>query len=290
MQYIVYILTYPFLWILSMLPFRILYLLSDCLYFLIYSVFGYRKKVVRDNLALTLPHLSDEDRLVIEKKSYHHFFDMFLEMAKTITISTDEINKRFVITNLDLIKEYESKGKSIMLLVSHYASWEWLVVLNKKVNFKGVAVYKRVNNKYFDQLVKKIRSKYNTTLVVNNETIPRIANNQRMQILSIYGIPSDQSPMRNKNSYYNSFMGISVPVHTGAETLAKKYNLNVLYAKVTKVKRGFYECTLIPLSQDATSVPNFEITNSYLREIEKQINQAPEFYFWTHRRWKHRLN
>lgn len=290
MQYIVYILTYPFLWILSMLPFRILYLLSDCLYFLIYSVFGYRKKVVRDNLALTLPHLSDEDRLVIEKKSYHHFFDMFLEMAKTITISTDEINKRFVITNLDLIKEYESKGKSIMLLVSHYASWEWLVVLNKKVNFKGVAVYKRVNNKYFDQLVKKIRSKYNTTLVVNNETIPLIAKNQRMQILSIYGIPSDQSPMRNKNSYYNSFMGISVPVHTGAETLAKKYNLNVLYAKVTKVKRGFYECTLIPLSQDATSVPNFEITNSYLREIEKQINQAPEFYFWTHRRWKHRLN
>jgi KDO2-lipid IV(A) lauroyltransferase len=147
-----------------------------------------------------------------------------------------------------------------------------------------------VNNKYFDQLVKKIRSKYNTTLVVNNETIPLIANNQRMQILSIYGIPSDQSPMRNKNSYYNSFMGISVPVHTGAETLAKKYHLNVLYAKVTKVKRGFYECTLIPLSQDATSVPNFEITNSYLREIEKQINQAPEFYFWTHRRWKHRVN
>lgn len=290
MQYIVYILTYPFLWILSMLPFRILYLISDCLYFLIYSIFGYRKKVVRDNLALTLPHLSDEDRLVIEKKSYRHFFDMFLEMAKTMTISTDEINKRFVITNLDLVKEYESKGKSIMLLVSHYASWEWLVVLNKKVNFKGVAVYKRVNNKYFDQLVKKIRSKYNTTLVVNNETIPLIANNQRMQILSIYGIPSDQSPMRNKNSYYNSFMGISVPVHTGAETLAKKYNLNVLYAKVTKVKRGFYECTLIPLSQDATSVPNSEITNSYLREIEKQINQAPEFYFWTHRRWKHRLN
>jgi lauroyl/myristoyl acyltransferase len=260
------------------------------MYFLIYSVFGYRKKVVRDNLALTLPDLSNEDRLLIEKKSYRHFCDMFLEMAKTMTISSNEINKRFVITNLDLVKEYESKGKSIMLLVSHYASWEWLVVLNKKINFKGVAVYKKVNNKYFDQLVKKIRSKYNTTLVVNNETIPLIANNQRKQILSIYGIPSDQSPMLNKNSYYDSFMGISVPVHTGAETLAKKYNLNVFYAKVTKVKRGFYECTLIELSDDAKSVPNFEITSKYLREIEKQIDQAPEYYFWTHRRWKHRLN
>jgi KDO2-lipid IV(A) lauroyltransferase len=215
---------------------------------------------------------------------------MFLEMAKTMTISSNEINKRFVITNLDLVKEYESKQKSIMLLVSHYASWEWLVVLNKKMRFKGVAVYKKVNNKYFDQLVKKIRSKYNTTLVVNNETIPTIANNQRKQILSIYGIPSDQSPTLNRIFHNESFMGIPVPVHTGAETLAKKYDLNVLYAKVTKVKRGYYQCTLIPLSDDAKAVPNFEITSCYLREIEKQIHQAPEYYFWTHRRWKHRLN
>jgi KDO2-lipid IV(A) lauroyltransferase len=177
-----------------------------------------------------------------------------------------------------------------MLLVSHYASWEWLVVLNKKVRFQGVAVYKKVNNKYFDRLVKKIRSKYNTTLVVNNETIPLIANNQRNQILSIYGIPSDQSPMLHKVFYDDLFMGIRVPVHTGAETLAKKYNLNVLYAKVTKVKRGFYECTLVPISDDSKSVPNYELTTKYLRAIEQQILEAPEYYFWTHRRWKHRLD
>jgi KDO2-lipid IV(A) lauroyltransferase len=290
MQFVVYILAYPFLWLISIMPFRVLYWISDCLYFLIYIIFGYRKKVVRNNLALTLPSLSETARLEIEKKSYRHFCDMFLEMVKTMSISSEEIHKRFVINNLDLVREYELKGKSIMLLISHYASWEWLVLLNKKTSFKGVAVYKKVNNKYFDQLVKKIRSKYNTTLVVNNETIPLIANNQRNQILSIYGIPSDQSPMLNRVFHDETFMGIQVPVHTGAETLAKKYNLNVLYAKVTKVKRGHYECTLIPLSNDAKAVPNYEITSSYLRKLEQQIHEAPEYYFWTHRRWKHRLD
>ena len=289
MQFIVYILVYPLLWIISKLPFRILYWISDCLYFIIYTVFGYRKKVVRDNLAMTLPHLNSGERLDIEKKSYRHFCDLFLEMAKTMTISSEEINKRFVITNFDLVQEYELKEKSIMLLVSHYASWEWVVVLNKKISFKGFAIYKKVNNKYFDKLVKKIRSKYNTTLVVNNETIPLIANNHRKGVFSMYGMPSDQSPMLNRVFHDETFMGIPVPVHTGGETLAKKYNLNVLYAKVTKVKRGYYECTLIPLSDDAKSVPNFEITSRYLREIEKQIAIAPEYYFWTHRRWKHRF-
>jgi KDO2-lipid IV(A) lauroyltransferase len=289
MQFIVYILAYPFLWIISILPFRILYWISDGLYFIIYTVFGYRKKVVRDNLALTLPHLSIEERLDIEKKSYRHFCDLFLEMAKTMTISDKEINKRFVITNLELLKEYELKEKSIMLLVSHYASWEWLVALNKKMSFRGFAVYKKVNNKYFDQLVKKIRSRFNTTLVVNNETIPLIANNHRNKVFSLYGIPSDQSPTLNRIFHDESFMGIPVPVHTGGETLAKKYDLNVLYAKVSKVKRGYYECTLIVLSDDAKSVPNFEITSKYLREVEKQIGVAPEYYFWTHRRWKHRF-
>ena len=289
MQFIVYILAYPFLWIISILPFRILYWISDGLYFIIYTVFGYRKKVVRDNLALTLPHLSIEERLDIEKKSYRHFCDLFLEMAKTMTISDMEINKRFVITNLELLKEYELKEKSIMLFVSHYASWEWLVALNKKMSFRGFAVYKKVNNKYFDQLVKKIRSRFNTTLVVNNETIPLIANNHRNKVFSLYGIPSDQSPTLNRIFHDESFMGIPVPVHTGGETLAKKYDLNVLYAKVSKVKRGYYECTLIVLSDDAKSVPNFEITSKYLREVEKQIAVAPEYYFWTHRRWKHRF-
>ncbi|WP_367770450.1 lipid A biosynthesis acyltransferase [Flavobacterium sp. WC2421] len=288
MQFLIFIIAYPLLWLLSILPFRIFYLLSDAIYFLIYYIIGYRKKTVRENLAMALPNLSDEERLVIEKKSYRHMCDMFMEMIKTMTISSKEMNKRFVITNLEVIKEYEAKEKSIMLLVSHYASWEWLITLNQKISYKGVGVYKKINNKYFDKLIRDIRSKYNTELVVSNKTIPLIADNNRKNILSIYGIPSDQSPAANRIFHWDKFMGIEVPVHTGAEMLAKKYDLNVIYVKVKKVKRGYYEATLIPLSDNAKSIPDFGITHDYLQEVEKQIHEAPEFYFWTHRRWKHR--
>ena len=288
MQFLVFILTFPFLWIISILPFRIFYWLSDCIYVLVYDIVGYRKKTVRENLALALPHLSDKERLEIEKKSYHHLCDMFLEMVKTMTISSEEMNKRFKITNLEVIKEYEKKGKSIMLIASHYASWEWLITLNQKISFLGVAVYKKLANKHFDKLVRDIRSKYNTELVPTSKTIPLIANNQKNNIQCVYGLASDQSPKADRIFHWESFMGVEVPVHTGPEMLAKKYDMTVVFAKVKKVKRGYYELTIIPLSDNPKSIPDFGITHIYIKEVEKQILEAPEYYFWTHKRWKHR--
>lgn len=288
MQFLVFILTFPFLWIISILPFRIFYWLSDCIYVLVYYIVGYRKKTVRENLALALPHLSDKERLEIEKKSYHHLCDMFLEMVKTMTISSEEMNKRFKITNLEVIKEYEKKGKSIMLIASHYASWEWLITLNQKISFLGVAVYKKLANKHFDKLVRDIRSKYNTELVPTSKTIPLIANNQKNNIQCVYGLASDQSPKADRIFHWESFMGVEVPVHTGPEMLAKKYDMTVVFAKVKKVKRGYYELTIIPLNDNPKSIPDFGITHIYIKEVEKQILEAPEYYFWTHKRWKHR--
>ncbi len=288
MQFLVFIIAYPFLWIVSILPFRIFYWLSDVVYFLVYYVVGYRKKVVRANLAMALPHLNDKDRLVIEKKSYHHLCDMFLEMIKTMTISSEEMNKRFKITNIDLIKEYEKKGKSIVLLASHYASWEWLITLNDKTSFRGIGVYKKIANKYFDKLIRDIRSKYDAELVVTRETIPLIAKNQREGILCIYGLASDQSPKLDRIFHWETFMGIEVPVHTGAEMIAKKYDLSVVFVKVKKVKRGYYEATFIPITDNPKSIPDFGITHAFIREVEKQILEAPEYYFWTHKRWKHK--
>ncbi|TDE44381.1 lipid A biosynthesis acyltransferase [Flavobacterium rhamnosiphilum] len=288
MQFLVFILTFPLLWIISILPFRVFYWFSDCIYLIVYYIIGYRKKTVKYNLALAFPHLSDKERLVIEKKSYHHLCDMFLEMIKTMTISSDEMNKRFVITNIELVKEFEDKGKSTVLLASHYASWEWLLSFNAKTNFKGIGVYKKIANKYFDKLIRDIRSKYNAELVETKKAIPLMAENQKKGILSMYGLASDQSPKLNRAFHWDKFMGVEVPVHTGAEMLAKKYDLNVLFVKVKKVKRGFYEATFVPITDNPRSIPDFEITSTFLREVEKQILEAPEYYFWTHKRWKHR--
>ncbi len=287
MQFLAFIFAYPFLWFISILPFRIFYWISDIVYFIVYYIIRYRKETVKNNLKITLPHLSDKERLVIEKKFYQHFCDLFMEMTKTMTISPKEMDKRFKITNLELMKEYEEKGKSIMLLASHYANWEWLLSLNLKFSYQGVAVYKKIANRYFDKLIKDIRSKYNTDLVSTDKTIPLMSNNNRKGILSVYGLASDQSPKTVQIAHWESFMGIVTPVHIGPELLSKKYNLNVVFAKIKKVKRGYYEATLVPITDDAKSLPNYEIIHRYIKEVEKQIHEAPEYYFWTHRRWKH---
>ncbi|MFI0491164.1 lysophospholipid acyltransferase family protein [Flavobacterium sp.] len=288
MRFLLYLIVYPFLWCISMLPFPILYLFSDFIYIIVYHLIGYRKKVVRENIAIALPNLSKQERLVIEKKSYHHLCDMFLEMIKTMTISENEINKRFIFTNLDVYKKLEAKQKSIALMVSHYASYEWVISLNHKVNFIGYAIYKKINNPYFDKLVRSIRSRFKAILITNKETIPLIIENNRNKILSTYGFASDQSPKITSTYHWQKFMGIEVPVHTGAEMLAKKYDMSVVFLKVEKIKRGYYKASFELLSENCKEVPNYEITDKFIKMVEQQIYEAPEYYLWTHRRWKHR--
>jgi KDO2-lipid IV(A) lauroyltransferase len=289
MQFIVYILAYPLLWLISILPFRIFYLFSDCVYFLVYHIIGYRRKVVRENLALALPHLNDAERKIIEKKFYKHMCDMFLEMIKTMSISAEEMEKRFQVTNLDLVLDYAKKGKSVILVASHYASYEWLMTINPKIGFQGVAVYKKLANPYFDKLIRKIRSKYKTELIETKQAIPTMAQNQRDGILSMYGLASDQSPKLDRIFHSMEFMGVEAPVHTGAEMLAKKYDLSVIFVNVKKLSRGHYEATFMSIADNPTDYPNFDITEKYLKEVEKQILAAPEYYLWTHKRWKHRI-
>ncbi|CAC9975426.1 MULTISPECIES: lysophospholipid acyltransferase family protein [Flavobacterium] len=289
MQFIVYIIAFPLLWLISILPFRLFYLFSDFVYFLVYRVIRYRKSVVRENLALTFPNLSKAERKVIEKKFYHHMCDMFLEMVKTLSITPEEMEKRFHVTNIELVQDYARRGKSVILVASHYASYEWLLTINPKLGFQGIAVYKKIANPYFDKLIRKIRSKYNTELVETRKAIPTMAQNQRDGKLSMYGLASDQSPKLDRIFHSMKFMGIEVPVHTGAEMLAKKYDLSVIMVKVKKVSRGYYEATFLTIADNPHDYKNFDITEKYLKEVEKQILEAPEFYLWTHKRWKHRV-
>jgi Kdo2-lipid IVA lauroyltransferase/acyltransferase len=288
MQLLLYILVYPILWAISILPFRLLYLLSDLIYVLLYYIVGYRKKTVRNNLALALPHLSDKERLDIEKKFFHHMCDLFLEMIKTMSISEAELDKRYTFSNLELYKDLEKKQKSIALMCAHYASYEWAVSMNRYITFEGFAIYKKINNEYFDKLVRKIRSKFKATLITTKETIPSIKENYKTGNLGVYGFASDQSPKISSVFYWSKFMGVEVPVHTGAEMLAKKYDMNVIFLKTKKIKRGYYQATFQSVYEDVKSVPNYEITDAFLKMVEGQIQETPEFYLWTHKRWKHK--
>ncbi|MCE2612232.1 lysophospholipid acyltransferase family protein [Flavobacteriaceae bacterium D16] len=288
MQLLVYLLTYPILRLVSLLPFPILYLVSDFVYSLVYRVFGYRKKVVRSNLELVFPEKSTAELRYIERIFYGHMCDMFLEMIKTMSISVAEIQKRYVFTNVDEFLQFEKNGQSVMLMLPHYASWEWVFSLNTEVSASAYGIYQPLTNKYFDRLVRSIRAKWGTTLITTKEIWDIAEKNNKEGKLGIYGIISDQSPMIKKAHYWAPFMGITVPMHTGAEYLCKKFDFSVVYMKVEKVKRGYYKSTFHVLATNPNEHPDYKLTDAFFEQVEKSIYEAPEYYFWTHKRWKHR--
>ncbi len=276
------------MWLISILPFRLLYALSDGVYILIYHVFGYRRSVVKENLNLVFPEKSDQEIKKITKAFYHHLCDMILESIKSLTISEAEMKKRFVFTNFEEIHKITNQNKSIILMCAHYGSWEWIFILQKHTHVKGYAVYKKLKNKYFDALVKRIRAKYNTYLITTKEAITELEKSKRDGEISISGFASDQSPKFKKAFYWKEFMGIKVPVHTGAEMIAKKLDMAVVMFKVRRLKRGYYETTFETLAVNSMEHPDYEITDMFFNLVEKQIYEAPEYYLWTHKRWKHR--
>lgn len=289
MSFLIYIIAYPFLWVISKLPFRLLYMFSDLVFFILFYLIRYRRKTVRKNLKIALPNLSDSEHSRIEKEFYRHMCDMFLEMIKTLGITESEMRKYFTFTNIEVIHEFEKKGKSIILMCAHYASWEWMIIIGKLINIKGFGIYKKIKNPYFDKLVRDIRSKFDATLIDTKSTVKQVTENQKNGVQGIYAFISDQTPRPQKTHYWESFMGKVVPIHTGGEMLAKKLDMNVIYLKVEKLKRGHYQGTFIPLAENVREIPDYEITHDFLKEVEKQIHQKPEYYFWTHKRWKHKI-
>ena len=288
MQLIAYIIIYPILWLISILPFRLLYGLSDVIYFFVYRVVGYRKKTVQDNLRLVFPDKSEQDIATITSQFYHHFCDMMVEAIKSLTITEAQMKKRFKFTNLELINDLEAKQRSIILMCAHYGSWEWIFILQKHVKHKGYAVYKRLANKYFDRLVKRIRAKYNSHLITTKETYKVLFDSKRKGELTINGFVSDQSPKATKAFHWNEFMGIKVPMYTGAEMLAKRLDMAVIFFSVKRIKRGYYETTFTTITEEPKTFNNFEITDLFFKMVEQQILEAPQYYLWTHKRWKHR--
>jgi KDO2-lipid IV(A) lauroyltransferase len=288
MQLIAYILIYPLLWLISILPFKLLYGLSDVLWFFLYKIFGYRKATVKENLRLVFPNKSEQDIAEITHQFYHHLCDMIVEAIKSMTISEAELRERYKFTNLELIHALEKKNRSIVLMCGHYGSWEWIFILQKQINYKGYAIYKRLRNKYFDRLVKRIRAKHNSNLITTKETFGVLMKSKKKGELTINGFASDQSPKVNKAFHWSKFMGIKVPMYTGAETLAKKLDMAVVFFSVKRIKRGYYETTFKTIAEDPKEFKDYEITDVFFKLVEQQILEEPQYYLWTHKRWKHR--
>lgn len=289
MQRLVFWLAYPLLWLISILPFKLFYLVSDSVYVLVYHITRYRRSTVTENLKLVFPDKSSEEIKDIRKKFYRHMVDMFLEMIKSISISNEELKKRFVFTNIEEVEKIRAMNKSIIIACGHYASYEWMNALQLYgLDYKAFGIYKKIKNLYFDKLVKDIRGRYEGVLIPTSKATKAITHNQKTGVKGVYAMVADQSPKLSRTRAWANFMGIGVPVFTGTEKLSRNLDMAVVYLHVEKLKRGYYAATFKTLTYDPKAEPEFEITRRYFQELEAQIYKAPEYYLWTHKRWKHR--
>ncbi len=287
MNAFIYIISYPFLYLISKLPFRSLYLLSDAVRILVFNFLGYRKQVIINNLKLALPHLTDKERNTIKKSFQRHFCDLFLEIIKSMGMSKKEMLKRFQIKNIEVLTQFEKQNRSAFIICGHYASWEWMMSLGYNMKHVGYGLYKPIGNPYFDKLIKKIRSKHNAYMIPIQTAISIITAKEQNNERGVYGFASDQSPRPKPLSYWRTFMGIEVPVYTGAERLARSLNIPVLFGKINRVKRGFYEVEFKVISDQSASTKEYFITDTFTTWLEEQITADPSQYLWTHKRFKY---
>lgn len=243
--------------------------------------------MVRSNLKRVFPDFSEKELLKIERDFYHHFCDLFLEIIKSMGMSKKEMMKRFQIKNIAVLTQFEAQNRSAFIMCGHYASWEWMMSLGYHMKHTGYGIYKPISNPYFDQLIKRIRSRHNALMIPQKTAIATIKEMEKQNERGVFGFASDQSPPLKPLSYWRSFLGVHVPVFTGAERLARELNIPVVYGKINRVKRGFYEVEFQLISAEPQSTAEHQITDQFTTLLEQQIQEDPTQYLWTHNRFKH---
>ncbi len=277
-----YLIILPISW----LPFPILYGVSDFTFVLLYYVFPYRKKIVLQNLRNSFPEKSEEERKKICRKFYHHFCDLIYESLKIFSASEQSILKRVELANPELLEAYYKQGKSLVLATGHYANWEWpAVTLPFHSSHTGTGIYQKLSSKFFDFKLRQTRARFGMKLMSTREVA--IFFEEHTNELCTYGFINDQSPSDPKKGHWMKFLNQDTCIFLGVEKYAVKYDYPVLYGMITKLKRGHYRIEYKLVSDQPSTSHPFEITEACARLNEQLILAQPEYWLWTHRRWKH---
>ena len=276
-----------FLTTLSFLPLGFLYLLADIFYVLIYHVFGYRKKVVRENLLNSFPEKNLEEIIAIEKRFFKYLASLMFEVIKMRSISAKELNKRVKFKNVDLVEAYLKNNESVLFCSSHYGNYEW-VCMAIGMTFSGQhhPIYKPLSNEIFDNWFLKMRSRYGNQMISMRQTIRAIQSTKHYPTMFTFG--SDQAPSKEDSQYWTTLLHQEAAIQLGVEKIAKKTNRPVFYLKTSYLKRGYYEVDCVPICLDPKNTAEFEITELHTRFLEDFIKEEPAYWLWSHRRWKYK--
>lgn len=287
---LLYLLTYVGMWMIAILPFWLLYFLSDLFRFWLYHVAGYRKKVVRTNLRNSFPDKSAAELKAIERKFYRYLCDYMLEDVKMLRMSPRELCRRMTYHNKEQYLEMIDKHGGIVLLIPHYANFEWITGMGSimRPGDIPVQVYKPLRDPYLDELFKHIRSRFGGHNVPKHSTAREIIKLRRAGKKMAVGLITDQSPNRSEAHHWTTFLHQDTVFMDGAERIARMMDFPVFYCELHKEKRGYCRVEFDLITETPKEWPEGEITETFARRLEQTIRREPAYWFWSHKRWKHK--
>ena len=274
-----------FLYLISLLPFWFLYLISDVLFVTLYYLIGYRRKVVQENLINSFPEKTQREREHIEKEYFKYLADLIMETIKTISISEKEIKRRVVCTNPEELEKYFKTGKSVIAVSGHYCNWEFAALnFSAECDKKFMIIYKPLTDEVYDDFFIKVRSRFGGIPVSMMQTMRKMVQYKNEQTVTV--MVGDQTPVRSEANYFTGFLNQQTPVFLGIEKMARTMDDIVTFYKMERIKRGYYTYTLLPLTDNAKQTASHEITEMHVKCLETIIRDKPQYWLWSHRRWK----
>ena len=288
-----YHILYVFVWLISLLPLKVLYVLSNGIYFIVYHVVKYRRQVVQNNLRSSFPERDENDLQKIEKDFYHFFSDYIVETIKLCSMSKKQMYRRVQFDGVEeMVNALHDKQKNFAFLyLAHYGNWEWISSLSARItdvnpNVVGGQIYHPLRNIAFNRLFLYMRGRFGGKNIGMKETLRFILRNRRDKKPTIMGFIADQAPKWNSIHHWTEFLHHNTPVFVGTEQIGKQVDALIFYAHVERPKRGYYHCTISLITDNAKAHPDYELTDTYFSMLEKSIQANPSLWLWTHKRWK----
>ena len=275
-------------WVITLLPLSVLYLFADFLFVVLYYFPSYRRKIVAENLRNSFPEKSESELKSIEKKFYRHLADLFIEILKLTHMSREESLMRMKITNIEVLEKLYDEGRDVVAVIGHFNNWEWLKSLIFHTRYQTVSIYKPLRNKLFDKFLLDLRNREGMILTPMSLIVREIIEARKAGNKAIYSFIADQTPPPGDIKYWTTFLNQDTPVYLGVEKIASKYDMAVVFFNVQKIRRGYYNYTVELLFEHSAGLPEHVITDSHVRKLEEIIRKKPEYWIWSHRRWKYK--
>ena len=288
MAYFIFRFLYGFLWLITRLPLQWLQVFSYITFPLIYYIFPYRKKIVLRNIRNSFPEWQEKKVRQTARRFYMYFGQSFLESLYTGVFSEEKYHQRYKVINPELCNKLYDQGKSITLMMAHYGNWEWSTAMQTSIKHQVLPIYKPLHSKYIDQKVKKDRERFGAVPIPMEKILRTLINFEKQKKPTLTFFLADQRPLMAKIQYWTTFLNQDTPVVMGPEKIAHKFNHAVVFLKINPVKKGYYEADYVTIFKDLKDVKEYEIIEKYHVQLEKMIRDKPEYWLWTHNRWKHK--